>query len=139
MEFRTKDLMIRIVAAGNDDINHGGGAHQGFESRGCGGCTRCSGCSSCSSCSSCTGHTRCGISIFLTERINNPDEFSLLKADLKQALESVELQEKILTSQKIELKSIEEAEAMENRLSALLEEVRQQKGLLQPNSQTTDT
>ncbi|MES5896847.1 hypothetical protein [Bacillus cereus group sp. RP43] len=97
MEFRTKDLMIRIVAAGNDDINHGGGAHQVIEPRGCGACSRCSGCTTCTSCSRCTGHTNCGISIFVAERIiNNPEEFSLLKAELKQALESVELQEKIL-------------------------------------------
>jgi hypothetical protein len=153
--FRVRDLVINVLPEA--------GAAPGCAFTGCGlGFSRCrfgscdfvticifSGCRECSGAFTCIGATNCGgctlnvtcgggPSVILG-RVDedDPEALATLKAQLREALRSVESAEKTLT-ERMSPQSVAEVEALEEKLQGALEELKARKEQLRDREPGSD-
>lgn len=135
MAFRVRDLVINVLPEESSPFLCG------FSHCGLGSCeiyTVCGGFSGCRECSgqfTCIGASKCGgctlnvtgggIPVFGI----TPEALAALKAQLKQALDEVESAEQLL-AERMRPQSVEEVEALEEKLQAALSELKDRKGQL---------
>jgi hypothetical protein len=144
MAFRVRDLVINVLPEAGEQNRFGCGlgfSHCGFGS--CdfvticiySGCRECSGAFTCigaTNCGGCTlnvtcGPNSCGVSLLLGRGdASNPEALAALKAQLREALRTVESAEQQL-AERMSPQTVEEVDALEKKLQDALEELRARK------------